>query len=148
MLRNLLPAHEFLSASAAESVLSSGIILLPHVKQRLEAIAGTFDPDSEVDSLPWGPQTDTKFEAFAVTVGTDSKPGQLHWCVDSGASCHFSNNPLAFVSMKSTKVNITMAKSGTTITATGVGDCIIHTTNSSGERCSLTLKNMFCIALI
>ena len=90
MLRNLLPAHEFLSASAAESVLSSGIILLPHVKQRLEAIAGTFDPDCEVDSLPWGPQTDTKFEAFAVTVGTDSKPGQLHWCVDSGASCHFS----------------------------------------------------------
>ena len=132
MLRNFLSPHDFMSLTAAESVLSSGIILSPHVKQRLEEITGSFDPDLEWESsqLPWYSQNSSKVEAHAVTVGNDSKPGQLQWCVDSGASCHFSNNPMAFVSMKSTKVDITVAKSGTSITATGAGDSIIHLTNA------------------
>ncbi len=62
-------------------------------------------------------------EAHVATTRSADRDISLDWCLDSGASCHFCNDPSKFVSMRKWNVSVSTAKKGEFIQAIEIGNC-------------------------
>ena len=75
----------------------------------------------------------------------DSSVFDTKWCVDGGANRHVHSNPTEFKNFRSVNITVNIAKKGTVMQATGVGDCDLHCVDNMGNPCVLTIKDVLCI---
>ena len=83
----------------------------------------------------------SELEALAVTLPSADRDIELDWILDSGASCHFCNDSLKFISMKKCNISISTAKKGENLQAIGIGYCMITTQTATGEKVKLICKD-------